>query len=289
MRFLAISVLLVIAASHPSAQTPLPAVDGFEVVSVKPTQPGRFPPTIVAAGVACTVSSARYTCPLITAERLIMRAMRSADGSALRSSQIVGGPSWLSALQFEVIGQMPGGIPRDEMDRRLPTAYLRVLEERFKFRSHVERRPMPVYALMKVAKDGRLGPQLRPPSTDCVPPPPSSPPAADVSRTRRCSSGSLGNGRIQSGSMTMAGLASFLTSYADRIVIDRTDLQDKFAVDLQWTPLTVNATPGASDPVQSDKPWLGTAVRDQLGLKLEPITEMMDVLVIDRIEMPDPN
>jgi uncharacterized protein (TIGR03435 family) len=52
--------------------------------------------------------------------------------------------------------------------------------------------------------------------------------------------------------MTMASLASFLTGYADRIVTDRTDLADKFAVDLQWTPLTANATSGAADPVESD-------------------------------------
>jgi uncharacterized protein (TIGR03435 family) len=87
----------------------------------------------------------------------------------------------------------------------------------------------------------------------------------------------------------MAGLAANFNSLkvTDRTVIDRTGLPGRFAVDLQWTPLTSSANPAPSDP--ADAADLFTAIREQLGLKLEPTTEMMDVIVIDHIELPEPN
>jgi uncharacterized protein (TIGR03435 family) len=60
-------------------------------------------------------------------------------------------------------------------------------------------------------------------------------------------------------------------------VLDRTELTGNFDVDLQWTP----AAPGAS-PVTS----VVTALQEQLGLKLDAQTDVMDVLVIDHVEKP---
>lgn len=291
MRFLAISALFLISMSHPSAQTPVPTVESFEVVSVKPAQPGRMPPGVAALG-GCTFNGARLNCPVVTAQQLITRAFLSADGTGLRSSQITNGPGWLSTSQFEVIGVMPRAVERDEMARLLPAAVRKVLELRFKLRSHFERRAVPVYALVKANKEGRLGPQLRQASTDCPSAPQDAPTRPPAVAGNYCYGGSFREGSIQSGAVTMAGLASNITGQnpADpRPVIDRTGLSGKFEVDLRWTPVSANGTARLPDGSQPDLPDLFTAIREQLGLKLEPTTEMMDVLVIDHLETPDPN
>ena len=73
-------------------------------------------------------------------------------------------------------------------------------------------------------------------------------------------------------------------AWADRVVVDRTGLAGKFDWDLQWSPegLATAAAPAAGLS-------LFTALREQLGLKLEPTREPVDVLVIERAERPMPD
>lgn len=61
-------------------------------------------------------------------------------------------------------------------------------------------------------------------------------------------------------------------------------LERLFDVELQWAPDT---TAGAA-PVDSAASVF-TAIQEQLGLKLEPSTGPVDVLVIDRANKPSSN
>jgi uncharacterized protein (TIGR03435 family) len=72
----------------------------------------------------------------------------------------------------------------------------------------------------------------------------------------------------------MAMVASELSWWVDRIVTDQTALLDKYDLDLEWAP---------------DRPSILTAVREQLGLSLEPERGEVDVLVIERAERPTAN
>jgi uncharacterized protein (TIGR03435 family) len=72
-----------------------------------------------------------------------------------------------------------------------------------------------------------------------------------------------------------------LASGLDRPVIDRTGLTGRFDIDFKSAPMRA----GPNAPA-SDLPSVFTAVQEQLGLKLEPSTAPIPVLVIDRIEMP---
>ena len=294
MRYSAMTALLVSMAIQLSAQTPSapPQLDaGFEVVSIKPLQPGRIP--LLVGGGCAFGGGVRVTCPS-TVEQLIKMAFRlNPDGSALRSAQIAGGPGWLSTSQFEIVGILKTAVDQRELPAALPSLIRQILETRFKLVSHAERRDLPIYALVKANKDGRLGPKMHPASTDCPPPPQDAPalPSTPASGERRCYGGSFRVGSIQSGSLAVAGLAGHFNSMnaVDRTVIDRAELPGRFEIDLRWTPLSTRATPGLQDGSQSDVPDLFTAIREQLGLKLEPTTEMMDVLVIDHVELPEPN
>src|SRR2546422_352703 len=74
-----------------------------------------------------------------------------------------------------------------------------------------------------------------------------------------------------------------LTGAAQRRVLDETGLTGRFDIDLTWDP-TFDAP--ADQRAPSDAPSVFTAVREQLGLRLEPAKARVPVLVIDAIEPP---
>jgi uncharacterized protein (TIGR03435 family) len=105
----------------------------------------------------------------------------------------------------------------------------------------------------------------------------------------------VGFGNIKARGVTMAALASTLSGFVGRIVVDRTGLTTGFDVELTWTPdqLPQRASAGAGDQplvngatVDPNGPSIFTALQEQLGLKLESTKGPVDVLVIDRAEKP---
>ena len=100
-------------------------------------------------------------------------------------------------------------------------------------------------------------------------------------------------GRIN-GPLSMAELAGTFVIWVDgRDVRDRTGLTGTFDVDLNWTPdrlgpLPLNAPPElvrAREAIDPNGPSLFTAVQEQLGLRLEPKKDKVEVCVIDRIDI----
>ena len=80
-------------------------------------------------------------------------------------------------------------------------------------------------------------------------------------------------------------LVAAIGTYVDRPIFDRTDLTGEFDVDLTFLPQVGSPALG----IQSDVPFIFTAVQEQLGLKLEPAKTPVEVLVIDTIEHPIEN
>jgi uncharacterized protein (TIGR03435 family) len=84
--------------------------------------------------------------------------------------------------------------------------------------------------------------------------------------------------------MEFSTLATSISSWADRVVVDRTGLTGKFDWDLQWAqePLTPDTTraPGLS---------LFTALQEQLGLRLDSQRGLVDVFVVAAAERPRPD
>jgi uncharacterized protein (TIGR03435 family) len=83
--------------------------------------------------------------------------------------------------------------------------------------------------------------------------------------------------------LTMATFAQRLTGRLGRLVLDRTGLQGFFDIDLTY----VAESQALSNT--GDTPTLVTAVREQLGLRLESTRASVDVLVVDRVEPPTEN
>ena len=96
---------------------------------------------------------------------------------------------------------------------------------------------------------------------------------------------------ILSGSgVTVGKLAiSVARSGLDRPVIDRTGLVGGFDLQLRWAEAPVNeqvAGGGAGEPAGLS---IFTAVKEQLGLRLEPAKAPVEMLVIDHVEKPSEN
>lgn len=95
--------------------------------------------------------------------------------------------------------------------------------------------------------------------------------------------------------ITMSGLAQAMTGQCPagfcgagfgRPIIDKTGLTGGFDLKLNFTyDLPAGRQPGPDD-VQAA---LVSALRDELGLKLEPSTATVDVFVVDHIEEPTAN
>src|SRR5262249_25415875 len=108
--------------------------------------------------------------------------------------------------------------------------------------------------------------------------------------------------RVDHGSLTSQGipmvlLAQQLSLRLGRPVVDRTGLKGHYAFDLHWTPdasederLRATDWQGADHPAAAPTgPPLMEAVQQQLGLKLVPVTEPVQVLVIDHAQQPVEN
>jgi uncharacterized protein (TIGR03435 family) len=272
-------------ASAQSLASQSPESLAFDVVSIKPVAPGRIP---LVVGASCQFrAGVRFRCPAITVKQLMSRAFRIGD-VAVPQSQIVGGPDWLATSQFNIEASLDRELKPEELAPRLPVLLRQILEDRFDLKTHFERRPRPVYTLVRASEDGRLGPQLRQATTDCPPVP-----GGNAPGDKTCWGGSFQLGSIRAGAITMERLAAALTNqgFVDRFVVDRTDLVGKFDVDLRWSsrPLGAGLDPRAANADLLNQPSIFTAVQEQLGLKLEPRTEDMDVLVIDQVQQPSPN
>lgn len=278
-----VCVGLVIAIGHHGAraQSSDPKPLAFDVASVKADTTdtpatSRFPLGPGDAYVPGTLFSATNI-PLITYIRF---AFGRSQGEMLRA------PSWVYDERFDIQGRATGEPTKSDM-RLLVRA---LLAERFKLTWHTERREDSVLALM-VATPGRLGPKIAPhrqnepcggdPKFDAIP----------------CGSAGLvaastpGLGGVSGRAEPIARLAALLSNNilagVDRTVIDRTGLVGQFDFTIEWAiPV---ASVGLQPAVDVTGPSLGTALREQLGLKLESTKAQVDVLAIDHVERPTPD
>jgi len=175
----------------------------------------------------------------------------------LQDFQIVGGPDWLETARFDISATANA----DTSQPQLRAMMQHLLADRFKLATHTATREMPIYALRVSRADGRLGDMLKPAT-------------ADARGGFRATGASLRSERT-----TLAGLARELSDYAGRPVVDQTGLSAEFALTITWA----EDANGAADATAAS---IFTAVREQLGVKLEATRGPVEVLVVDRAEKP---
>jgi uncharacterized protein (TIGR03435 family) len=277
----------VLHGQTPSEQKPL----AFETASVKPNDSR-----------ACdrdgSFAGGRFTMTCSTLRELITVAYPRPDGRLRFETEITDEPSWVNADHFDVVAKVPEGqgVGIDAGAGAATSAVVSVIDrmramlrgllaDRFKLVVRDEQRDLSVYELRVDRNDGRLGPQLKKVEIDCVAlrgrGTPDSAPCGGF-RT-------LAPGHIVGHGVPISLLATFLEMPVSRNVLDRTGLQGTFDVELQYAPERLEILRPNAPAVDPAGVSVFTAVREQLGLKLESTKASVDVLVIDHVERPTPD
>jgi uncharacterized protein (TIGR03435 family) len=261
MRRAMLILALALPCARALAQT-LPEDTRFEVASVKPSTAqtgGTYRPTpsgFTTTGTLEELARLAYQLPLY---------------------RVVAGDAWTKIKRYEVKARIAG--PRVRGDTWVMLRNL--LKDRFGLRAHRESRSLEVFELRRLRPD-TLGPNIRRPNPPCA--------TSGTDLTARCGyTESVGN--YEAKGLPIATIAGYLERLSGRPIVDLTTLTGAFDASLRFNP-SVGPVPGStttSDAEPEDRPLIFTAVREQLGLKLEPATAPMEVLVIDAATKPGPD
>jgi len=242
-------------SAPPSAATPVTSAQqkpAYDVATIKPAEPNGY-----------AMSLRVY--------------IQSAYGIPVNSNGWVIGPDWIDSARYVIRGKPTESMQKDmqtmSVEERSQQTHLLMqglLEDRFKLKAHYENREMPVYQLV-IAKGG---PKLKE--------------NTDSAHGQLAVNPSLIRGKAA----PMPRFLEMLESVPDiggRVIVDKTGLSGTYDFLLKWTPLGAAASSGASPSPDAESVSLFTAIEEQLGLKLVPVKEPGQVLVIDQIERPSEN
>lgn len=282
------------AQDVPDWQTRAGSRMAFEVASVKPSQ-GAFVPSNVSLtpwdDYSATGGHFHADFPLSEyiefAYKLWPSDMQSRELSRL--------PKWVSTDRYSIEARAATANPTKDQMRLMMQS---LLAERFQLAAHFEAREVPVFEL-KLAQAGKPGPKLVPHADG----PPCDKPGLSPGEGLPGFPGDChslmaidkpGTMLVVVGSRdvtmdVLAGAFSMLPVGLGRPVIDKTGLTGRFDFALEWAREPRATAASDAPPAAPSGPTPIEALRDQLGLKLEPSKASLPVLVIDKVERPSEN
>lgn len=255
---------LILSAAGVSAQAPAPrpAVDTFEVATIKPVESSEKSSRFIKMEGPHRFIEKDYTLKLLIAAAY-----------DLNPRTISGGPAWIGSDHYDIVALTPGDV-QPSRDRQM--LMLRgLLTDRFKLTFHREQKEFSIYEL-NVAKNG---PKLK----KSAEPPDTAPALISTVYPQRI--------LLPARNATMGEFVSLLQrAILDRPVVDKTGLSGKYDFDLEWAPdeSQFGGEVGASSADAPSAPFF-TAIQQQLGLKLEAKRGPVEALVVDSAERPSAN
>jgi uncharacterized protein (TIGR03435 family) len=214
----------------------------------------------------------------------LIEAAYGQHGRPLTPDQVSGGPDWINSDVFDIDAKVEDSLVEgewkklsfDEQRNQVMLMLRALLADRFKLRVRHERKELPVYALV-LAKNG---PKF----------------AADNTHPEIGAISARGRGKLEATSSDFTTFVSVLSMQSElggRTVLDKTGLQAHYSFTFQWTPENLAASGAQSadraSSSESSGPSLFTALREQLGLRLESTKAPVDTIVIEHIERPTEN
>jgi uncharacterized protein (TIGR03435 family) len=241
------------ASSQAEGKTP-----AFEVAAIKPSDP-------MAHGNGCfpkgQPGGQTFIGRCITARLLITYSYKIID------IQLVGGPDWLDTQLYDFDAKSDHSLTRAELAPMLQT----MLADRFKLQFHRETRTMPSLVLTVDKAGAKMKPNDGPNAWEIAI---VSAPSSSIPKFKgtRC---------------PLSYLSWWIAQREDRPVVDKTGLDGFWDFTLEFVPDGMgDGRKGPNgDPIPAlDGPTLRKALREQLGLKLEPEKGPVDVYVIEHVE-----
>lgn len=230
-------------------------------------------------------SPSGYTATNVTLRELIQEAY------GIQTNQIVGGPDWLNTARFDVHAQVdkvrvnPANREQMEQSRLENQKRLQMLlADQFQLVVRPETRNLSTYALVVADSGAKL--QAANPA-DSMTGPDGHP--IGVHRIMMKKSEGQAMGFAAEGASTDV-LARQLSMQLGTPVLDNTGLKGDYNFSLQWAADQASQASDKAPEIAADeasRASLISAVQEQLGLKLEPQNQPMQVLVIEHVDKPE--
>jgi len=245
-------------AQPPVPSAPVASPLAFEVASIKLT-----PPDFRGSRASAPSSGNNLSLRGMTLRELIRLAY------TLPSDLVSGGPGWVDGTRYDVEARAEGKASQQQRLEMLKT----LLAERFNLTFHYESKEAASFVLTA----GKNRPKMK---------------------ERKPDDGGEPSGIRDMGSLhyvcrdtSMAWFARYLESTVlSRPVADKTGLSGTYDFDLSWRPddSQFKGRFAGSQEAQSDLPDLFTALKD-IGLRLERVKSLIQILRIDHAESPSEN
>ncbi|MBI2687451.1 MAG: TIGR03435 family protein [Acidobacteria bacterium] len=230
----------------------------FEVASIRPAAPG------YGSSTSINTNNSRLTTRNASLFSLITFAYR------VQSYQVIGAPDWARDDRYDIAAKYDtaeeAGIPASDQKRqetrndRISARMRNLLAERFQLKLREDTKELPIYGLV----EDRGGHKLKPE--------PQGSGSMNVNQNN-------GNGTLRGEGVPVNRLATTLSGILGRPVVDETGLTELYAMDLKWS----------SEAANESGPSLFTALREQLGLKLESKKGPVTIYIVERVEKPSEN
>jgi uncharacterized protein (TIGR03435 family) len=241
------------------------AKPSFEVATIKPSNP-ETPGQAINVGRGGGNAFTTLNTPLFD-------LIKFAYG--IHARQLAGGPSWIELDKFDILAKPDTpGVPNVT---QLRSMVQKLLAERFGLEFHREKKELSAYVIT-VDKGGVKMAKV------------------EGNRGNLPGFGGRGIGAVGVRNSTMAEFAEFLQArILERPVVDQSGLTDRYDFTLEWKPEAARlAAMGGPNPPAlpqniEDRPDMLTAMRQQLGLKMESGKAQVEVLVIDKVIKPTEN
>jgi bla regulator protein blaR1 len=193
-----------------------------------------------------------FTTTNATIQKLVMMAYNVADW------QHSGAPTWMTTEGYDINAKPERPASRDEIYSMVRT----LLAERFKLAMHTETKELRLYALVS----DKAGPKMQ------------------VNENGGPQHVSERPGHAVFQNVPLMRLTNFLSAEAGRAVVDKTSLTGNYDFTLDFV-----SSHGAANSNGPSGPTIFEAVKDQLGMKLEPGKGPIELFVIDHVEKPSEN
>ena len=215
---------------------------------------------------------------------------------------IVGIPEWARMVRYDIDATIPGG--QDTSTHGMFARLRTLLESRFNLRWHIEQREMPVFDMVldkpgqtgarltrsDIACDGdqsflqdrELAPAVREDLLRCSITMGRTPGVGRGGRGQSSGADAVAFWRMKGRTLDQVALDLHRILGVDRTVRNLTGLQGRFDINVEYAAETADLLTGSGGVILA-------GLREQLGLRLEPATAAIDVVVVDSVSRASEN